>query len=86
MVNEKSVDSYHQLLESGTISKRQAQVYEAIMTLEKCTNRQIAQALGWDINRVTGRVSELREKHVIIYAGDYKDSETNRTVNLWKVK
>lgn len=86
MVNEKSVDSYHQLLESGTISKRQAQVYEAIMTLEKCTNRQIAKALSWDINRVTGRVTELREKHVVIYAGDYKDPETNRTVNLWKVK
>lgn len=50
MVNEKSVDSYHELLESGTISKRQAQVYEAIMTLEKCTNRQIAKALSWDIN------------------------------------
>jgi|TARA_R110000823_G_scaffold42583_6_gene111458 DNA-binding MarR family transcriptional regulator len=86
MVNEKSVDSYHELLESGTISKRQAQVYEAIMTLEKCTNRQIAKALSWDINRVTGRVTELREKHVVEYAGDYKDSETNRTVNLWKIK
>tara|TARA_R100000030_G_scaffold91012_1_gene75923 strand:- start:1777 stop:2037 length:261 start_codon:yes stop_codon:yes gene_type:complete len=86
MVNEKSVDSYHQLLESGTLSKRQAEVYYAIMTLGQCTNRQIAQALSWDINRVTGRVSELRSKHVVEYAGDYKDSETDRTVNLWKVK
>jgi transcription initiation factor IIE alpha subunit len=86
MVNPKSVDSYHKLLESGVLSKRQAQVYHAIMTLGQCTNRHIARALSWDINRVTGRVTELRNKKVVEYAGDYKDPETDRTVNLWKVK
>ena len=46
----------------------------------------IAKNLGWDINRVTGRVSELKDKGFIIYAGDFYDSETERTVNLWKCK
>ena len=85
MINQKSVDSYHKLLEEGVLSKRQAEVYHAIMTLGQCTNRMIAKSLNWDINRVTGRVTELREKNLITYAGDYKDKETNRTVNLWKV-
>ena len=85
MVNPKSVDSYHKLLEDGTLSRRQAQVYHTIMTLGKCTNRMIAKSLDWDINRVTGRVKELREKDLISFAGDYKDKDTNRTVSLWKV-
>ena len=49
------------------------------------SNRMIAHKLGWDINRVTGRVKELRSKGLIKYAGDFEDKETNRTVNLWKV-
>jgi len=86
MINQKSVDSYHKLLEEGTINKRQSQVYEVILHLGKCTNRQIAKALDWDINRVTGRVKELRDKNLVEYAGDSFDSSTNRTVNLWQLK
>jgi len=44
----------------------------------------IAKSLGWDINRVTGRVTELRDKGLVAHAGDYYDQETERTVNLWK--
>ena len=44
----------------------------------------IAKSLGWDINRVTGRVTELRDKKLVVHAGDYYDEDTNRTVNLWK--
>tara|TARA_Y100000768_G_scaffold233307_1_gene176322 strand:- start:4928 stop:5071 length:144 start_codon:yes stop_codon:yes gene_type:complete len=44
----------------------------------------IAKSLGWDINRVTGRVTELRDKGLVLHAGDYYDQETERTVNLWK--
>tara|TARA_B100000035_G_C21024602_1_gene565626 strand:+ start:1209 stop:1352 length:144 start_codon:yes stop_codon:yes gene_type:complete len=44
----------------------------------------IAKSLGWDINRVTGRVTELRDKGLVTHAGDYYDQETERTVNLWK--
>lgn len=47
------------------------------------TNRMIAKALGWDINRVTGRVTELVNKGMVTADGTYKDKETNRTVTLW---
>ena len=46
----------------------------------------IAKKLGWDINRVTGRITELRAKDLVVHAGDYYDKDTNRTVNLWKCK
>ena len=87
MINQKSTDSYKQLLDEGVISKRQAQVLKVLhQELGQATNRMIAKKLDWDINRVTGRISELREKGLVEHAGDYKDTETDRTVNLWKCK
>ncbi len=87
MVNEKSIASYQQLLEEGTISKRQSQVLHALKEeLGKATNRQLAKHLDWDINRVTGRISELRDKGLVIPSGSYFDVATNRTVNMWKCK
>ena len=44
----------------------------------------IAKALGWDINRVTGRVTELVNMGMVTTEGTYYDNETNRTVTLWK--
>tara|TARA_R100001198_G_scaffold96414_1_gene86105 strand:- start:176 stop:439 length:264 start_codon:yes stop_codon:yes gene_type:complete len=87
VVNEKSIASYQQLLEEGTISKRQSQVLHALKEeLGKATNRQLAKHLDWDINRVTGRISELRDKGLVIPSGSYFDVATNRTVNMWKCK
>jgi len=87
MVNQKSKESYQQLFDDGVISKRQAQVLTVLkMDLGQATNRMIAKKLDWDINRVTGRVSELRNKGLVEHAGDYYDSVTERTVNLWKCK
>ena len=48
------------------------------------TNRMIAKVLGWDINRVTGRVTELVSKGMVVSNGTYYDNQTNRTVTLWK--
>jgi len=87
MINDKSTASYKQLFDDGVISKRQAQVLTVLKTdLGQATNRMIAKKLDWDINRVTGRVSELRNKGLVEHAGDYYDSATERTVNLWKCK
>ena len=85
MINQKSKESYQQLFNKGLITKRHTQVLRVLkMDLGQATNRMIAKKLDWDINRVTGRVSELREKGLVEHAGDYYDSATNRTVNLWK--
>ena len=59
-------------------------VYDIIKTKGKATNRMIAKALGWDINRVTGRVTELVGLGLVDTDGTHYDNETNRTVTLWK--
>ncbi len=84
-MNTKSLESYDQLKKGTTLTKRQLQVLVCLKNeLGQATNRMIAKSLGWDINRVTGRVTELRDKGLVTHAGDYYDQETERTVNLWK--
>ena len=84
-MNTKSLESYDQLKEGTMLTKRQLQVLVCLKNeLGQATNRMIAKSLGWDINRVTGRVTELRDKGLVTHAGDYYDQETERTVNLWK--
>ena len=72
-MNEKSVASYKKLLDDKVISSRQAQVLKVLhVDLGQATNRMIAKKL------------ELREKGLVEHAGDYYDTQTERTVNLWK--
>jgi DNA-binding MarR family transcriptional regulator len=66
------------------IGAKQKTVYAVILTKGMATNRMIAKELGWDINRVTGRVTELVNKGMVTANGTFKDVETNRTVTLWK--
>tara|TARA_R100000951_G_scaffold10686_3_gene9014 strand:- start:13763 stop:14026 length:264 start_codon:yes stop_codon:yes gene_type:complete len=85
MAHKNSIESYKQLLADGTITKRQSEVLTILkQDLGQATNRMIAKALSWDINRVTGRMSELREKGLVVENGSFHDKETNRTVILWQ--
>jgi len=85
-MDQKSIDSYKELVKDNGLTRRQVQVLQILKDeIGMGTNRMIAKKLGWDINRVTGRVKELRSKGLVKYAGDFVDKETNRTVNLWKV-
>jgi DNA-binding MarR family transcriptional regulator len=84
-INKKSVQSYQELFKDNQLTKRQLEVLTGLnLYLGQATNRMIAKHLGWDINRVTGRITELRDKGLVVHAGDYYDQETERTVNLWK--
>ena len=83
MIRKTQVDSLKQLKPS--IGSKQQSVYGAIKTTIPSTNRMIAKTLGWDINRVTGRVTELVSLGLVITDGTFFDKETNRTVTLWKV-
>ncbi len=67
------------------IETRQQQVLNILAKYGRSTNRQIAKALNWDINRVTGRVCELVKDDKIIVDGRTYDSETNRTVTVFKL-
>lgn len=47
------------------------------------TNSEIAQALGWSINRVTGRVKELREAGILEESRKRQCAVTLRDVHAW---
>ena len=81
-VRATQVDSLKKL--KPTVGMKQKTVYGVIKTKGKVTNRMIAQHLGWDINRVTGRVTELVNLGMVTAEGTHKDKQTNRTVTLWK--
>ena len=49
------------------------------------SDRNIANHLGWTINRVTGRRNELVKLGLIESAGTQKN-EFNRSVHTWKLK
>ena len=82
-IRQTQVDSFNELQKE--ISDRQKSVYSVLTVHGDCTNREIARYLGWDINRVTGRVTELVNLGMVNTNGTKFDHETNRTVTLWKV-
>ena len=67
-----------------SINKKQQFVYDAIIKLGVCNDHQIAEELGWPINRVTPRRGELFNDGKIDRAFRGKDFETGRTVNYWQ--
>ena len=81
-VRKTQVDSFNEL--QTEINDRQKSVYSVLTVHGNCTNREIAKYLQWDINRVTGRVTELVNLGKVKSNGTYKDKQTNRTVTLWE--
>lgn len=77
-MNENSLIAYNALVQSGKIAANRMAIMEVLIDYTKTnkeglTNKQIADLLGWEINRVTGRTNELwkdgyikREKKKII--------------------
>jgi Mn-dependent DtxR family transcriptional regulator len=83
MIRKTQVNSLKKL--KTTIDGKRKTVYDILTSKGSATNRMIAKALGWDINRVTGRVTELVNLGMVTADGTTYDSDTNRTVTLWKV-
>ena len=73
-------------LKNNKIDGRRLQVYEAIKRMGSCSNSMIAQELRLSINKITGRVNELRN-HFKAVGYDTKAicPATNRNVIFWKV-
>ena len=83
MIRKTQVDSLKKL--NPSINGKRKTVYDILKSKSAATNRMIAKALGWDINRVTGRITELVGLGMVIADGTIYDNDTNRTVTLWKV-
>ena len=82
MIRKTQVNSLKKL--KKTIDGKRKAVYDILIIKGSSTNRMIAKALDWDINRVTGRVTELVSLGMVTTDGTTYDNDTNRTVTLWK--
>lgn len=67
------------------INNKQSEVLAKIEEIQPCSNKQIAKALKWEINRVTGRVNELAKKGYIKSEKVARNS-IGRIEKLWEVK
>lgn len=73
-------------LKNNKIKGRRLQVYECIKKMGKCSNSMIAQELKLSINKITGRVNELRNHFKVVgFAKKDMCPITNRMVLFWKV-
>lgn len=69
-----------------TISARQIRVLEVFENGGNFTNSELAARMQWSINRITGRVKELRDKGILEDAGKRECNETHREVHAWRLK
>ena len=82
-IPQTQIDSFEKTLEN--LGHKQQAVLRTINNLGMASNRMIAKKLGWEINRVTGRVTELVNLGKVTSMNTTVDKDTNRTVTLWQV-
>lgn len=81
-VAETSINAYHNLINTGTLTKRQAELMAYMETVGAVTRRQIAKALEWDTGSAAGRVNELVALGKLEEIGTVKCPKTGKTVGL----
>lgn len=71
-----------------TLQAREVQILEVFEREpdRTFTNSELAALLGWQINRITGRVKHLREITVLEDAGRRACRVTQRDVHAWKLR
>ena len=78
-MSQTSLEAYQAIQNLGG---KQRTVYNALNNLQPANNQQIADYLGWPINRVTGRVNELQKLNLAQV--EYIDkNEFARNVKFW---
>ena len=83
-VQDTSLDVYHDEIKS-TLTERHSAVLKKMKDFVDVTNNELAQSLGWQINRVTPRIFELREMGLVLESQRRQDLFTGRRSIAWKV-
>ena len=68
MIHENSLEAMVSI--APVTGQARIEVLKVIKENQPITRQDIAASLGWEINRVTGRVRELLDKNSIIEAGN----------------
>jgi Mn-dependent DtxR family transcriptional regulator len=84
MIQQTSLKAYLENIKS--LGRKQKQVYHTLLRMKFATNMELAQYLGWSINRVTPRVKELREQGLVEVSDKRPCKITGRTAIEWRVK
>ena len=79
-VQPTSIEAYHSI--KDTLSKSQADVLEALIRLGPSTNRYLSKCIGKEINTVTPRIKELRDRKLVKQTGTTIDI-TGRRAIVW---
>ena len=80
MIQQTSIESYHQTLQETKTQIHRDMIYQYILTHPCCTRNEIYNDLQIRINIITGRIAELIEQGYIQVTGKKKDQTTNRMV------
>ena len=82
-VTETSLEAFEKVLPK--IGQKQMEVYETLLNSKiPLTNMEIAKFMNWSINRVTGRVLELRILKLVKFAGRRPCRITKNNANVWR--
>ena len=83
MIQSTSLDAFDQVQHKLPDCRRIVlEIIEA--ALPDITNMEIAQQLGWSINRVTPRVKELREMDLVEQSSKRPCEVTGNTALAWR--
>jgi hypothetical protein len=82
-VKSTSIDVFLQIKENGLLNKRQTEVYEKLYYKGPMTCSECLQELGLQTNQ-SGRLTELKQKGVIIEGEKRKCRVTGYEVYTWK--
>jgi DNA-binding MarR family transcriptional regulator len=84
-MQDTSLEAYRTV----NLSKRESEVLDIFYEnpgVKDWSNAEIAMKLKWAINRVTGRVHDLREKGVLEYTRTRPCEVTGYDIMAWRVK
>lgn len=83
MIQDTSRQAYEGVM--PTIGKRQAMVLAVLKRCGPLSNSEIARELGWEINKVTPRVKELRDAKLVFEMGKRTCRVNGTNVLIWGV-
>ncbi len=79
-MQDTSLDAWSGIIQS--LGPKQQIVFEALQN-NPASNRTLSKRIGWEINRITGRVNELRKKGLVKRM--FIEYDGNRPVIVWGV-
>jgi hypothetical protein len=81
---DTSLHAYRLLTQN--LTDRQKEVLDRLRYFPDVTNMELAVNMGWSVNRITGRVGELRKLELVLDAGRRRCKITGGTAHAWKAK